>query len=111
MSVTERYLKEQVDEACQMASKENIVKRLNFCIWTGQVTRWHPMTEWDACGLNPISETLLIGRRCFGGLDLASRIDLAALVLVFPKEDGAILCCHILGHLGTTERSEQAALH
>lgn len=86
--MTVKYLREQVDEAVQMPSKENIVKRLNFCIWTEQVTRWVQMSKWDACGRKPISEAQLIGRRCYGGLDLASRTDLAALALVFPDEDG-----------------------
>jgi hypothetical protein len=32
-----------------MPSKENIVKRLNFCMWIEQSVRWMPMDKWDAC--------------------------------------------------------------
>ena len=51
VSITRKYLREQVTEAQGMPSKQNIVKRLNFCIWTEQNERWIDMTRWDACGL------------------------------------------------------------
>ena len=34
VSITRRYLREQVTEAIGLVSKENIVKRINFCVWT-----------------------------------------------------------------------------
>lgn len=86
ISITKRYLAEQVKEAVQMPSKENIVKRLNFCIWTEQVIRWMPMSSWDACPAT-IQYSRLIGETCYAGLDLASRTDLCALVLLFPNID------------------------
>lgn len=87
VTITERYLREQVDEAVQMPSKENIVKRLNFNIWTEQSVRWMPMASWDACTAQ-IPYERLIGETCYAGLDLASRTDLCALVLLFPNIDG-----------------------
>jgi phage terminase large subunit-like protein len=87
VSITTRYLAEQVQEAVQMPSKENIVKRLNFCLWTEQSVRWMPMAAWDACPSGTPDERL-IGASCYAGLDLASRTDLCALVLFFPNVDG-----------------------
>lgn len=87
VTITERYLREQVDEAVQMPSKENIVKRLNFCLWTEQVTRWVPMTAWDACA-KPVDADALRGLPCMGGLDLASKIDIASFVLDFELANG-----------------------
>ena len=87
VTITERYLREQVDEAIQMPSKENIVKRLNLCCWTEQSVRWMPMASWDACTAQ-IPYSRLIGETCYAGLDLASRTDLCALVLLFPNIDG-----------------------
>jgi phage terminase large subunit-like protein len=47
-----------------------------------------PMDKWDACA-SPVDPGTLKGRSCCGGLDLASKIDLAAFVLVFPPlEEG-----------------------
>lgn len=46
--------------------------------------------EWEACG-GPVDATALRGRPCYGGLDLASVRDLAAFVLIFPEDGGAVL--------------------
>lgn len=43
------------------------------------------MEKWDACSF-PVSETELLGRVCYAGLDLSSTTDLTAFVLVFPPE-------------------------
>jgi phage terminase large subunit-like protein len=83
VSIQPRDLRELVAEAREMPSKWNIVARLNFCIWTEQATRWLPMEKWTACAL-PVDAEALRGRECFGGLDLASTEDIAALVWLFP---------------------------
>lgn len=85
ISIKTKYLREQVDEAIQMPSKQNIVKRLNFCIWTESFTKWLPADKWAACGL-PVDPKTLKSRTCYAGLDLSTNIDLTALVLVFPPE-------------------------
>lgn len=46
--------------------------------------------EWEACG-GPVDAKALRGRPCYAGLDLASVRDLAALVLYFPDDGGAVL--------------------
>jgi len=51
------------------------------------------ISDWDAsAGL--VAEDKLAGRVCYGGLDLASTLDIAAFVLVFPDDDGTydVLC-------------------
>lgn len=83
ITITERYLAEQVREAEGMPSKQNIVRRLNFCEWTEQSERAIDMTLWDK-GSEPIDIAALRGRACFGGLDLARVSDLSAFVLLFP---------------------------
>lgn len=78
-----KYLREQVEEAQGMPTKENIVRRLNFCEWTEQADRAIPLEWWDR-GAEPIDADSLKGRPCFGGLDLARVNDLSAFVLLFP---------------------------
>jgi phage terminase large subunit-like protein len=85
VSVTRKYLREQVTEAEGMPGKENIVRRLNFCQWTEQAQRWLSMELWDANGSTP---RRLNGRRCWAGMDLASSDDIAAFVMVFPGFEG-----------------------
>ncbi len=87
VSIQPKYLREQVLEAQGMPSKENIVKRLNFCMWTEQAVRWMPMDKWDACK-GHVNPAMLLKAPCFAGLDLANTSDLAALVLVFPQDQG-----------------------
>lgn len=58
--------------------------RLN--IWTASVTSYILPEKWDACD-DPVDEESLRGRDCFGGLDLSTRNDLTAEVLIFPPKD------------------------
>ena len=44
------------------------------------------MDKWDACAF-PVNEEELIGRTCYGGLDLSSTSDITAFVLVFPPRN------------------------
>lgn len=83
VSVTLKYLREQVREAIGMPAKQNVVRRLNFCEWTEQDERWLDMALWDQ-GAEPIDVAALRGRVCYAGLDLAKVNDLSALALVFP---------------------------
>jgi phage terminase large subunit-like protein len=76
-------LKRQVEEAREMPAQQNAIRRLRLNEWTEQVTRWIDMGVW-AEGAAPIIEEELIGRTCYGGLDLARVNDLSSLALVFP---------------------------
>ncbi len=83
-----RYLREQVAQARGMPSKESIVRRLNFCQWVEAEAPWISGEAWFACEDKAFELRRLIGRRCWGGLDLSSTQDLTALVLEFePTED------------------------
>ena len=80
------YLREQVRDAQGMPSKENIVKRLNFCVWTEQADRWLDMTTWDACPSTPLTLEQFVGQSCMAGLDGASVNDLFAFVMLFGPD-------------------------
>jgi phage terminase large subunit-like protein len=47
------------------------------------------MDRWLACRAD-LSPEDLIGRECYGGLDMSSNIDLTAFTLVFPCADGSV---------------------
>lgn len=49
------------------------------------------MSDWDACGEERLNPEAFYGRKCYGGLDLSSTIDVAAFVLVFPPEVGDLV--------------------
>lgn len=81
-----KYLREQVAEAKEILPKQNIVKRLNFCIWTDAADHAIPMDSWDACG-DDLSIEDFHGRECYGALDIGATSDFTAFALVFPHDD------------------------
>ena len=100
-------------------AKQNPVDFQNFLrfrlnIPVKQLSRWMPMDKWDKCNAKPDLE-FLRGRKCFGGLDLSSKIDLAALVLVFPPDDKDgifdILCRFYCPEEGILKRSQTDRIH
>lgn len=83
VSVTRKYLREQVAEAEGMATKREIAQRLNFCVWTEGQTHWLETAAFDAAG-EP-GATLPAGAAAWAGLDLASTRDLTAFALLAPR--------------------------
>lgn len=71
-------------EAKEDPAKENNFRRLRLNQWVKQSMRWMQLEKWDACDGRVGN---LIGRACYGGLDLSSTTDLTALSLVFPCGD------------------------
>lgn len=78
-----KYLREQVREAQGMPAKESIVRRLNFCQWVEAESPWISSHVWFGCQDKEFDKAQLVGRRCWGGLDLGSTQDLTSLVLEF----------------------------
>jgi phage terminase large subunit-like protein len=87
VSVTHKYLREQVAEAEGMPGKENIVKRLNFCMWTEAAVHAIPMDRWDACA-GTLDTDALAGRDFYGGLDLGATSDFTAFIQLYPDTEG-----------------------
>ncbi|MCB6184276.1 terminase large subunit [Leeia sp. TBRC 13508] len=63
-----------------------LTKRLN--LWTQSNETWLSLDHWDAGASQSFDENFLKGKRCYGGLDLASTTDLTAWVMIFPPQDG-----------------------
>ncbi len=87
VSITRKYLQEQVAEAKGMPSKQSIVRRLNFCEWTEGESAWLAQEVWDAVQAR-LDFGDYAGRKCHGGVDLSFKRDLTALSLVFDHDDG-----------------------
>jgi phage terminase large subunit-like protein len=81
-------MREKCEKAKNLPAFENTFRRLYLNQWTTQETRFIPMAEWDACD-GKVDKEALRGKDFYAGLDLASSIDIAALVLVHGNlEDG-----------------------
>ena len=91
-----KYLQEQVTEGVAMPSKENIVRRLNFCMWTQQDVRAIGAQAWSACaGVDRDADPVKVRERwleelrgfyCYGGVDIGCTDDMTAFLLLFPKQ-------------------------
>jgi phage terminase large subunit-like protein len=78
-----------VEKAKHSPSSANAVKRLRLGIRTQDADAWIPLTLWDSLRDSRVSMEKLKGFPCWGGLDLASESDFAALSLLFPLDEVA----------------------
>ena len=76
-------------------NRELKTKWLNF--WINQASLWLDSDKWTRCYMPQVTKEDLIGKRCYGGLDLATTQDLSALVWVFPPQEG-LKGWHLLAH-------------
>ncbi len=80
-------IKKRLWAAKRTPGQLNAFLRLRLDLPTETATRWLSMDRWKACA-DPVAEDLLVGRECFGGLDLSQTIDLTAWALIFPPSAG-----------------------
>jgi len=97
------YIRQQINDAIGLPSQRNLVLRLHFCVWTDSVTIWIPDEIWMSGADSSLAEMVdhpvhgsitklerdLLGKRCYGGIDLARSNDWSALFLIFPDEESA----------------------
>ena len=86
-TVTIDKLRDAYQEVKNIPAKQNNFRRLRLNQWVSQTTRWLDIAFWDKCD-SPLNKQKLQGLECWAGLDMSSSIDITALVLVFPRENG-----------------------
>jgi len=85
-SKTLQYMRDQARKAKALPSALTnfLTKDLNR--WVNSAEGWFDISVWDK-GARKFDPRALKGRRCYGGLDLASIRDLTAFVLAFPPDE------------------------
>lgn len=81
--LSKESIRREALEAQNEPAKENAFRQFKTNQRVQQTTRWMPLHLWDACG-GLVVEEQLIGRECYGGLDLSATTDLTALAWFFP---------------------------
>jgi phage terminase large subunit-like protein len=107
VSVMEDFLLAQQSKAMQSQSKQNAFKTKHLNVWCNASSAWMNMLKWDACADTSLSLEDFAGRRAFAALDLASKIDMAAKVLLFPREIGGEMHYYVFGTYYLPEETVQ----
>lgn len=84
VSVSGDYLLNQLQQARRSASKQNAFRTKHLNEWVGARTAWMNMVAWQRCK-RPLQIEDFEGERCRLGLDLATKVDVAAVVATFKR--------------------------
>lgn len=90
ISIEEDYLIRKHKETLSDVSKQNINLTKHLNVWTNAGTAWMNMTKWAACANPLLNLSQFKGRPCYCALDLASKIDICALVLLFEGNERTV---------------------
>lgn len=74
-------------KAMQLPSAVNNFKTKHLNEWVNADTAWMDMRAWDRCADSTLDLDRFVGLPCWIGLDLASKTDIAALMLLFPHPE------------------------
>lgn len=94
------YVESKIKDALSIPSQKNRCLRLHFCVWTDAYSVWIGDKAWMDCGYELGSRKIdipghgslrqieadMLGRRCYGGMDLSRSDDLSSVVLIFPDD-------------------------
>lgn len=86
VSVDVDQIKSTLAQAKAVPSQRNAFLTKHLDVWVQTEEQWTDIDAWNSTVVEGDFLTTLNGRECFIGLDLASRIDIAAMVLLFPLE-------------------------
>lgn len=85
VSLKADYLDEEFNSAINRGGSEEVnFKTKNLNVWVDAPVVWIPDEMVTACR-HGVTDADLEGAECYGGLDLASHVDITALCLYFPK--------------------------
>lgn len=87
-----RSVREEFEKAQRRPAEQNSFRRFVLSQWTKQETRFIDMADWDRCN-GPVNLEELRELPCWAGLDLSTKSDLTALVLVFLDGNGCYHLC------------------
>ena len=89
VTVTEDYLRRQVENAKNIPAEMNGVLRLNFCVWTQSNERFFDAAKWQAGAVMP-SDAELAAATCYAGIDAGQSDDISAFARLWVLDDGRV---------------------
>lgn len=91
ISINEDFMEAQLQQALGNARKQAGFQTKHLNIWVGSRDAFYNVEKWRSCGNPKLHIDQFKGRRAYIGLDLASRVDIAALEILIPNEDGTYI--------------------
>lgn len=87
VSVDIATLRAKIHKAIETPADIPNIKIKHMNIWIAEAKAFYDQTFWDRCAV-VMDESKLRGKRCRMGIDLASHIDITALVAIFRDDTG-----------------------
>jgi phage terminase large subunit-like protein len=105
ISVGEDFLKAQLQQAKNNARKQSTFKTKHLNVWVGSRDAFYNVEKWTNNADPDLKLEDFKGCRAYLGLDLASRVDIAALEILITHDDGAYT--HFSKHYLPEQASEK----
>ena len=86
ISVDSDFLKAQLDQARRSATKQSAYKTKHLNLWVGAKKAWMNMLAYQAVRNKSLTLDDMTGKRCFIGIDLASKTDITSMAILFPPD-------------------------
>lgn len=86
VSVEPNHIARMATKAMQLPSAQANFKTKHLNVWVNADTAWMDMRAWNACTDRTLKLADFEGQACSVGLDLASKIDIAAKVRLFERK-------------------------
>ena len=92
VSISSKNILSLMSHAMTEPAAENNFKTKHLDIWCNADQAWMDMPKWRKCYAPGVELSEFAGRPCLYGIDLASKIDIAAVVKLFwrPEADGKV---------------------
>lgn len=107
VSVSAEYLLDQQRKATVSASQQNEFKTKNLNMWVGAKVAWMNTLAWQRQARPKLKLEGFANQPAFLGLDLASKLDVAALGYIFPEGDKFTAFVDLFVPEGAVEENER----
>lgn len=87
VSVSEDFLLAQLQQAKNNARKQSTFQTKHLNVWVGSKEAFYNIEKWRECSDESLKIEDFKGREAYLGLDLASRVDIAALEILIPDSE------------------------
>jgi len=86
VSIFPANIRREAATAQTMPSAHNAFLSKHLNVWVNADSAWMPHGAWEKCTMERLDIEDFIGQRCYLGVDLATRVDLNVVMVLFPPD-------------------------